>query len=322
MTEDTLFTPPVSKQEKNMRLDKFLAGCFSQFSRSRLQKIIEEGDVTLEDVVISDNSHKVKENDVYCVTEQPPEDASILPEDIKLDILFEDDDILVVNKPAGMTVHPAAGINRGTLVNALLYHCAGSLSGIGGVIRPGIVHRIDKETSGLLVVAKNDAAHRFLSEQFAEHSIERTYCAVVYGVLNPLCGRIEGNIARSNFDRKKMAMVQAGGKYAATNYKTIEVFGRTASLVQCNLETGRTHQIRVHLSSKGANLIGDKVYVKNKKSSVIAPAQIKAYINNFPRQALHAASLGFVHPKTKQQMNFCSDLPADMKELVEILQKI
>ena len=322
MTEETFFTPPVESEQQNMRLDRFLSSCFPQFSRSRLQKIIEEGGVMCDDVIICDDSHKIKAQDVYSLTVPPLAAAAPEPEDIKLDIIFEDDDILVVNKPAGMTVHPAAGAYSGTLVNALLYHCKDSLSGIGGVRRPGIVHRIDKETSGLLVVAKNDAAHRFLSEQFAVHSIERTYFAAVYGVLNPLSGRIEGNIARSNFDRKKMALVQSGGKYAATNYKTLETFGRTASFVQCNLETGRTHQIRVHLSSKGANLIGDKVYVKNKKSSVIAPADVKNYINNFPRQALHAASLGFVHPKTGQMMNFCSELPADMQELISVLRKV
>ena len=186
--------------------------------------------------------------------------------------------------------------------------------------RPGIVHRIDKETSGLLVVAKNDLAHQNLSEQFAEHTIERTYLAVVYGVPQPLEGIIEGNIGRSPFDRKKMAIVTSGGKNAVTHYKTRQIFGRAAALVQCNLETGRTHQIRVHLSSRGYALIGDKVYVKNKKSEIALPAEIKNYVNSFARQALHAKSLGFVHPRTGKQMQFDSELPADMQELLQKLQ--
>ena len=206
-------------------------------------------------------------------------------------------------------------------MNALLFHCRGSLSGIGGVKRPGIVHRIDRETSGLLVVAKNDKAHRFLSEQFAEHSIERTYYAVVYGVPNPLSGRIEGNIGRSSADRKKMAIVTGGGKPAVTHYKTLKTFKNAVSLVQCNLETGRTHQIRVHLTSVGNALVGDKVYVKNHKTAVSLPQSLKNYVNDFPRQALHAKSLGFVHPRTEKFMQFDSELPSDMEELVHKLSE-
>ena len=207
------------------------------------------------------------------------------------------------------------------ILNALLFHCRGSLSGIGGVKRPGIVHRIDRETSGLLVVAKNDKAHRFLSEQFAEHSIERTYYAVVYGVPNPLSGRIEGNIGRSSADRKKMAIVTGGGKPAVTHYKTLKTFKNAVSLVQCNLETGRTHQIRVHLTSVGNALVGDKVYVKNHKTAVNLPQSLKNYVNDFPRQALHAKSLGFVHPRTEKFMQFDSELPSDMEELVHKLSE-
>ena len=322
MTDEIFNTPQVDETQKNMRLDKFLAQNIAGFSRSRLQNLIESGNVLLDDVVLSDNSYKVKIGDSFQVVVPEAIEADPVAENIPLDIVYEDDDVIVVNKPAGMTVHIGAGAYSGTLVNALLYHCGESLSGIGGVKRPGIVHRIDKETSGILVVAKNDNAHRFLSEQFAEHSIERTYYAVVYGILNPTSGRIEGNIARSSFDRKKMALVQTGGKFAVTNYKTLKTFGRTASLVQCNLETGRTHQIRVHLSSKGNNLIGDKVYEKAKKTSISAPEEIKKYINNFQRQALHAASLGFIHPKTKQMMNFSAPIPSDMQELIEVLEKI
>ena len=271
--------------------------------------------------MVSDNSYKVKIGDVFQVLIPPAAEAEPVAEDIPLEIVYEDDDLLVVNKPAGMTVHPAAGVSRGTLVNALLFHCRDSLSGIGGVKRPGIVHRIDRETSGLLVVAKNDNAHRFLSEQFAEHSIERTYYAVVYGVPNPLAGRIDGNIGRSSADRKKMALVASGGKPAVTHYKTLQVFKNAVSLVQCNLETGRTHQIRVHLTSVGNALIGDKVYVKNHKTAVNLPQNLKNYVNDFPRQALHAKSLGFVHPRTQKFMQFDSELPSDMAELVQKLSE-
>ena len=322
MNEENIFITPIAEQaEKNMRLDKFLSAKMPDFSRSRLQKLIEEGFVECDDVVITDNSHKVKVGDSFQITVPPAQEAEPEPQDIALNIVYEDDDIVVINKPAGMTVHPAAGAYDGTLVNALLFHCKDNLSGIGGVKRPGIVHRIDKETSGLLVVAKNDAAHRFLSEQFAEHSIERTYIAVVYGVINPLSGRIEAAIGRSKFDRKKMAIVENGGKFAVTNYKTLKVFGKACSMVQCKLETGRTHQIRVHLSSAGNALVGDKVYVKNKKSEISLPVNLKNYVNNFPRQALHAKSLGFIHPKTKEFMQFDSELPADMAELIAKLEE-
>ncbi len=321
-TENLIITPEVGAAEAKMRLDKYLAQQMPDISRSRIQKLIATGMVTCEDVIITDNSFAVRAGDSFQVTLPPPQEAEPVAENIALDVVFEDDDLIVINKPAGMTVHPAAGAYSGTLVNALLYHCRDNLSGIGGVKRPGIVHRIDKETSGLLVAAKNDYAHNFLSEQFAEHSIERTYLAVVYGVLNPLSGRIEGNIGRSKFDRKKMALVESGGKFAATNYKTLQAFGKAASLVQCNLETGRTHQIRVHLSSKGNALIGDKVYVKSKKSELALPTDLKNYVNTFPRQALHAKSLGFVHPRSKQFMQFDSELPADMAELLAKLAAI
>lgn len=327
--EDTIFLlPEVTAVENNMRLDKFLTLKLPEvltadtvMSRSRLQKLILGGNLTLDDVIISDNSRKVKTGDAYILNVPPAEEAAPVAENIALEIIYEDDDLLVVNKPAGMTVHPAAGAWHGTLVNALLYHCAENLSGIGGVKRPGIVHRIDKETSGLLVVAKNDFAHQNLSEQFAEHSIERTYWAVVYGVPQPLEGTIEGNIGRSPFDRKKMSIVSIGGKTAITHYKTLQIFGRSAALVQCNLETGRTHQIRVHLSSKGYALIGDKVYVKNHKSDLALPVEIKNYVNTFPRQALHAKSLGFIHPRSGKLMQFDSELPTDMQQLLQKLER-
>ena len=313
------FSPVVETEDKGLRLDKFLSRNFPDMSRAQLQRLILNGNVSSDDNVIIDNAFKVREGDSYQIVVPEAIDANPEPENIPLDIIYEDDDIIVVNKPAGMTVHPAPGAPRGTLVNALLFHCRDNLSGIGGVKRPGIVHRIDKETSGLLVAAKNDMAHRFLCEQFAEHSIERTYFAVVYGVPAPLAGRIEGNIGRSPYDRKKMAIVRNGGKPAATNYKTLQIFHNAAALVQCNLETGRTHQIRVHMSSIGCHLVGDKVYEKSGKTTVPLPATLKHKVNSFPRQALHAATLGFIQKKKKKFIRFECEFPQDIRELIEEL---
>ena len=320
--EKIIFLDEIGIDNCGIRLDKFLAQKLPEISRSQIQRLIESGNVLNEDIVISDNSYKTVIGDVYQITIPPAKETVLRAENIPLNILYEDDDLIIINKPAGMTVHPAPGVYNGTLVNALLFHCKDNLSGIGGVKRPGIVHRIDKETSGLLVVAKNDKAHQGLSEQFSEHSIERTYWAVVYGVPKELSGRIEGNIARSNTDRKKMAIAVDRGKPAITNYKTLKIFKMASSLIQCNLETGRTHQIRVHMSSLGHALIGDKVYVKNKKSSILLPEDIKKYVNEFPRQALHAKSLGFVHPRTKEYMQFDSELPSDLHSLVDKLSSI
>ena len=304
-SDNIFLSAPVEPEDKGMRLDKFLARAFSGISRSQLQRLIAAGCVTCDDDTVADNSFKVRTGDVYQL--YVPEAA--------------DADLLVVNKPAGMTVHPAPGARSGTLVNALLWHCRDNLSGIGGVKRPGIVHRIDKDTSGLLVVAKNDLAHQGLCAQFFEHSIERTYYAVVYGLPNPLNGRIEANIGRSRFDRKKMAVLETGGKAAATNYKTLENFNGAAALVQCNLETGRTHQIRVHMASIGCNLVGDQLYVKSKKTSLKGlDEETKAFVNVFPRQALHAASLGFVHPRSGEKLQFSCGFPDDYLLLLDKLR--
>lgn len=321
-TADIYNTPIVNKDFKGKRIDKFLSDCFADISRAQIQRLIEAGNVSIDEVTIGDNAYKVKEGESYTLIVPPAASAEPVPQDIPLDIVYQDDDLIVINKPAGMVVHPAAGATDGTLVNALLFWCH-DLSGIGGVKRPGIVHRIDKETSGLLVVAKNDNAHKALCEQFAEHSIERTYEAFCFGCPNPLSGVIEGDIGRSPYDRKKMAIVSKGGKRAVTHYHTLENYKNLAAKVQCNLETGRTHQIRVHLSSKGNNLLGDKVYVKSKKiSDKTLSEETRDYLNNFPRQALHARSLGFVHPKSGEKMFFDSELPADLQKLQEVLQKI
>ena len=312
------FSGTATEKDAGLRLDKFLSAELPDFSRSMLQKLVLSGNVSLDENVISENDFKVRIGDSFCVVVPEAEDAEPKPENIPLDIVYEDDDLIVVNKPAGMTVHPASGAWSGTLVNALLFHCKDNLSGIGGVKRPGIVHRIDKDTSGLLVVAKNDLAHKGLSEQFVKHSIERTYYAVVYGQPNPLSGVIEGNIARSKFDRKKMALVKEGGKTAVTHYQTISSYKGIVSLIKCNLETGRTHQIRVHMSSIGCNLVGDKVYEKAGKTQIKGcDFEIKSFINNFPRQALHAASLGFEHPRGGQWMQFEIKIPNDMQEILE-----
>ena len=317
---EIVVVPEVQSSHNGWRVDKFLALMVPDISRARLQQLIKQGCVTKAQVVVDDISLKVHSGEIFEILIPPPEDANPEPEDIPLDIVYEDEDLLVVNKSAGMTVHPAPGAYHGTLVNALLYHCQGQLSGIGGVKRPGIVHRIDKETSGLLVVAKNDSTHKALTEQFSVHSIERTYLAFVYGVLNPMSGVVDAPIGRSPYDRKKMAITVKGGKRAVTHYETLKVCGKAASLVKCRLETGRTHQIRVHLSSLGTNLIGDKVYVKAKKSLVSGVSlEVKNYMNNFPRQALHAQTLGFIHPRTQKMMQFSSSLPADLQELAEQL---
>lgn len=317
---DLIVSPAVPAENNGWRLDKFLAREVPEISRARLQQLIKQGCVSRNGEAIADSSFKIHSGDVFEIEIPPAEDAVPEAEDIPLDVVYEDKDLIVVNKPAGMTVHPAPGAYNHTLVNALLFHCKDGLSGIGGVKRPGIVHRIDKDTSGLLVAAKNDTAHRFLTEQFSEHSIERTYLAFVYGVPQPMNGEVNANIGRSPYDRKKMAILPSGGKPAVTHYETLKICGRTASLIQCRLETGRTHQIRVHMSSLGCHLIGDQVYIKSKKTSVSGvSAEVKEFINTFPRQALHAQTLGFVHPRTKEFMQFSSPLPADLQELSAIL---
>ncbi len=312
------FTSPVDDGQTGMRLDLFLREKVPSMSRVRLQKLIVGGCVSLDDDIVTDKDFKVRAGDSFTVFVPPAEAAEPVAENIPLDVVFEDEDLIVVNKPAGMTVHPAPGVYCGTLVNALLYHCRDCLSGVGGVKRPGIVHRIDKDTSGLLVVAKNDLAHQGLAAQFFEHSIERTYYAVVYGCPQQTEGTIVGNIARSRYDRKKMALVATGGKHAVTHYRCLQTANGAVSLLQCRLETGRTHQIRVHMASIGCNLVGDKLYEKAGKSRIVGlPAATKSFVNAFPRQALHAASLGFVHPVSRQFLQFSVDFPADMHLLLD-----
>lgn len=308
------------------RLDKALAS-LSGLSRSRLQALITESGVFEEGKAVADSARRVRAGDVFVVVIPAAVPAAPEPENIPLAVVFEDDDLLVIDKPAGMVVHPAAGNPTGTLVNALLAHCGGSLSGIGGVRRPGIVHRLDKDTSGLIVVAKNDQAHRGLTAQFADRTLSRTYQAVVWGLPSPGTGRIEGNIGRSAADRKRMAVVASGGKAAATRYRVAQSFGRSAALVECTLETGRTHQIRVHMAHAGHPLIGDPLYGHGRAgrpsgaNAAALPAHVRSALLDFPRQALHAAALTFVHPSTGETLRFAAGMPPDLEALVALLRR-
>ena len=296
------------------RLDRALAVVVPTLSRERLKALIRSGAVVAGDKPMRDPATKVRGDERMRVTVPEPRPAHNLPQDIPLNILFEDEHLLVVDKPAGLVVHPAAGNFDGTLVNALLHHCGGSLSGIGGVARPGIVHRIDKDTSGLLVVAKTDVAHEGLARQFAAHSIDRRYLAIVSGVPRTSEGTIDAPLARSAANRKKIAIVEGKrGKRAVTRWKRLDML-RDAALVECRLETGRTHQVRVHMASIGHPLVGDPVYGRSGKTH-------RKILNDlgFHRQALHAAELGFTHPVIKDRLSFRSPMPADMQELFNAL---
>ena len=312
------------EKDSGMRLDVFLFAKIKErkniniFSRNRIKALIEENYVCINGKVVSNPSKTIKPNSQYKVLVPKPKPAYPKAEKIDLSIVFEDEDLIVIDKPAGMVVHPAFGNHTGTLVNALLFHCRNSLSGIGGFTRPGIVHRIDKDTSGLLVSAKNDLTHTYLSNQFREHSIVRKYQALVWGTPPMNKGIINKSICRHPKLRKKMA-VNTNGKHAITYWKIIKKFNNIASLLQCNLETGRTHQIRVHMSHIGHSLIGDQVYGNSKykrKFNTGINKSLYPYLTSFPRQFLHAQSLGFIHPRGNKQMIFESPLPKDMKKLV------
>lgn len=304
----------VANEAAGWRLDRALAAAVPALSRERLKALISSGEVLgPEGAPVRDPASKAKAG-AYEVRVPEPRAAHNEPQDIALEIVHEDDHLLVVDKPAGMVVHPAAGNFDGTLVNALLHHCAGRLSSIGGVARPGIVHRIDKDTSGLLVVAKTDVAHEGLSAQFAKHSIDRRYQAIVAGIPNPTSGSVDAALARSSANRQKMAIVDPGrGKRAVTHYRLVKPL-RESALVECRLETGRTHQVRVHMTSLGHPLLGDPVYGRTK----IAHRDLLNQLD-FKRQALHAAELGFVHPVSKENLSFKSAIPSDMQELFRAL---
>jgi 23S rRNA pseudouridine1911/1915/1917 synthase len=296
------------------RLDRALAAAAPTLSRERLKALIRGGAVELAGALVRDPATKVKGSEALRIAVPEPRPARNEAQDIPLIVVFEDEHLLVVDKPAGLVVHPAAGNLDGTLVNALLHHCGGSLSGIGGVARPGIVHRIDKDTSGLLVVAKTDVAHEGLAKQFAAHSIDRRYLAIVDGVPTRSGGSIDAPLARSATNRKKIAIVEGSrGKRAVTHWRRLKPL-RDAALIECRLETGRTHQVRVHMASIGHPLLGDPVYGRAGKGNAKLLKEL-----GFPRQALHAAELGFTHPVTKDRLSFASPMPSDMQELFNAL---
>ena len=324
------------------RLDKALSRDVPEqaaLSRTRLARLIEEGAVRVQGRVETNPKAKVAENDLIEIAVEAAEESHIGPEDIPLDVIYEDGDLIVVNKPAGMVVHPAPGTPSGTLVNALMAHCGESLSGVGGIARPGIVHRIDKETSGLLVAAKSDRAHQGLAAQFEKHSIERHYLALVHGVPDAADPRLRGvkgvsfepgnilkittGLARHKHDRQRQAVLFGGGRHAITRARIAESFGTppVLALMECWLETGRTHQIRVHMAHAGHGLVGDPTYGGKRKISdkALPPAALEA-VRAFPRQALHAATLGFLHPVSGAEMRFEAPLPADMADLLAALR--
>jgi len=316
----------IQEEDSENRLDIILTKLIPDLSRSNLKRIIELKQVKINDSIENSPSKKLKTEDIIEINLVPSDEIKILPTNIKLDIVYEDIDILIVNKPAGMVVHPGAGNYKETLVNALIYKYKNNLSDINGVTRPGIVHRIDKETSGLLVVAKNNKAHANLGEQFSNHTIQRTYQALGWGVLRPLSGRIETLIGRSRKNRQLMSVAEITGKKSITNYKTLKVFDikdiPKISFIECELETGRTHQIRVHMAYKGNSLLGDQQYGKKNLRFKKINEEFEDKLKVLNRQALHAKSLGFVHPTSKKLINFESKLPNDFQKILDLLNKL
>lgn len=299
----------IDEEHAGIRIDKLISDQNETLTRNHIQNLIEQGHITVNQKHVKSN-YKVKSGDQICIQMPEPEDIHIEPEDIPLDIVYEDEDLLVINKPKGMVVHPAAGHYSGTLVNAVMYHCRENLSSINGVLRPGIVHRIDMDTTGLLVVCKNDLAHNSLAEQLKIHSITRKYQAIVYGTFKEATGTIDRPIGRHPVDRKKQAIDVRNGRQAVTHYRVLETFGNKYSLIECQLETGRTHQIRVHMASIQHPLLGDTVYGPNKN-----PFHLQG-------QALHAGTLGFNHPRTGEYMEFTKEPPEYFQALINKLRKL
>jgi len=327
-SESELVTFLVSADDHGKRLDVVLASLLDGHSRSRCQALIKSGALSIDGATISEPKYRVKQDQQLCFNEPAPVDAYPEPQDIPLEVLFEDDAIIVINKPAGMVVHPASGIEHGTLVNALLFHCGESLKGIGGVKRPGIVHRLDKDTSGVMIAAKTDEAHQSLSAQFADHGkngpLRRTYNAFVWGVPSPEQGTIDAMIGRSPHNRTRQAIVENNGRHAVTHYKTLKAFGGdkwTVSKIACQLETGRTHQIRVHLAHIGFALLGDPTYgIGFESRERNLPMTVQKSLKSLARQALHAVDLTIAHPVSNEKMHFSSPLPKDMANLENCLQ--
>jgi 23S rRNA pseudouridine1911/1915/1917 synthase len=337
-TETGCRAAEVDASQSGQRLDRFLSEALPDVSRTRLQALIRDGHVRIADgpsggATIEDVKYRVKQGDRFELVVPPPADTELKPQAIPLDIVYEDEDLIVIDKPAGLVVHPGAGQPDGTLVNALLAHCGKSLSGIGGVARPGIVHRLDKDTSGLMVVAKNDPAHRSLAEQFADHGrtgeMARGYLALVWGAPSRPHGRIEAAIGRHPTSRTRMAVVpEDKGRFAATQWRLVESYGGTrkdavASLIECTLETGRTHQVRVHMAHYGHPLVGDPLYGAGFKSKLnTLPEELADAITALGRQALHAAHLSFVHPASGTLLEFNSDFPDDLAEIVQQFKQL
>ena len=316
----------INENDGEKRLDIFLSEKIKDLTRSNIKKIIESKNVKINQMIINSPSKKVKKNDNILVKLLLANQKKLLPNKIKLDIHFEDRDILIINKPKGMVVHPGAGNHRNTLANALSYKYKNNLSDLNGSHRPGIVHRIDKETSGLLVVAKNNSSHAKLGKQFSEHTIKRNYICLVWGVVRPLEGRIETLISRNKKNRQLMTVSDVNGKKAITNYKTIKIFDikniPKLSLIECELETGRTHQIRVHMKYKGASLLGDNQYGKKNIKFKKINEDFSKILLSLSGQALHAKSLGFKHPSNNKWVNFDSKLPNNFKKLLDLLNNL
>ena len=315
----------VNQKDNNKRIDVFLSEIIKEFTRSYIKKLIERKNLLINGRVIKRASTKIKVFDSIKFSLENKENNKLIPKKMNLNIVYEDKDILVINKPKGLVVHPGAGNYYDTLANGLAYKYRNKLSDINGDLRPGIVHRIDKETSGLLVIAKNNFSHANLSKQFSNHSIKRKYLCLAWGVVRPLKGRIETLISRNKKNRQIMAVSEIKGKKAITNYKTVKIFSLKdipkISLIECELETGRTHQIRVHLKYKGTSLIGDNKYGKKYKFKNLNKEFLEA-LNNIYGQALHAKTLGFIHPSTNKWMSFSSNIPNDFKKMLNLLNKL
>jgi 23S rRNA pseudouridine1911/1915/1917 synthase len=314
---DAVIATPENEGE---RLDRFLAQSFATLSRSRIKNLILDGMARRGEVTVRDPSEPVQAGAVYALTIPEVAPAIPQPENIPLTILYEDADLVVLDKPAGLVVHPAPGNYEGTLVNALLAHCGDSLTGIGGERRPGIVHRLDKETSGVMVAAKTELAHARLSEIFARRDLDRHYRALCWGTMSPPAGDIDGAIGRDPRDRKRMAVRMSGGRAALTHYSTLQIWRLAVSLLDVKLSTGRTHQIRVHLAAATHPVVGDPIYLRRIPAvSKSLPPEVRRQLLDFPRQALHAASLAFAHPRTGEPLSFQTDPPADFRDLVAAL---
>ncbi len=315
----------VKNKENNLRIDILLSNQDNKLSRSRVKSLILENKLKINNIIVKDPSKKIKLNDEIYFEISKPKKETLEPFNYPLDIVYEDKDLIVINKSAGISMHPGPGNYNNTIVNALINYDGKNLSNIGNKLRPGIVHRIDKDTSGLIVIAKNNVSHENLSKQFSDHSITRVYHALVWGKIRPQNGKIESFITRSSRNRQMMEVSTKKGKSALTNYKTLEIFENekipTFSLIECKLETGRTHQIRVHLSYKGNNILGDKKYKKKFKKLINIDNELEESVISLNRQFLHAKTIGFNHPKSNERLYFKSKLPLDLEQILKKLRK-